>query len=546
MRAPPIHDPGSRWKTIVAGVVLVLAICIVYGRTCTFDFTLWDDPQNVSQNPLLNPPGLAHMGEFWCRPYENLYIPVTYSLWSALASLAWLEQPDAQQNHLNPYLFHCFNLLLHVLCALAVWGLVRRLVKNEWAALAGAMVFALHPLQVETVAWISGARDLLAVLFALLAATCFLRAMQSRERPARVGFHLLGVLLFTLAILCKPTVVELPLIVLVLARWEKLHWRIGDIAAIGGWSLLALAGEVMTRAIQTGAVAGPPPPLWLRPFVALDAIAFYVWKLVVPLGLGIDYGRSPAWLHNSGLWKVTWLLPAGIIVALLLVRAPSRIWLAACVLVIALLPVLGLVTFNFQFYSTVADHYMFLPMLGIALVIGQIVSAATQRSRRVAPIIVAVAVAVLSAISFIQSDHWRTSRDLFSRAIQVNPLSFVSHYDLGVLDEREQRPDQAIEQFRAAIAVRPDYVPARSELGALLLRMGQIDEGLSQLSQSLRITQQQEPNIDLTEAYVVIAHVAQKAGRLAQARLLAKEAANRYSQNPSVRQLLQELGTSGP
>jgi hypothetical protein len=127
-KAIPVDAP--KWQSRLSAALLVLAICIVFGRTCGFEFTLWDDPQTINQNPLLNPPTLAHTAQLWKKPIENLYIPVTYSLWSAAAWVAWLDEPDPHGNHLNPFVFHSLNLIIHIVCALLVLSLLRRLVKN--------------------------------------------------------------------------------------------------------------------------------------------------------------------------------------------------------------------------------------------------------------------------------------------------------------------------------------------------------------------------------------------------------------------------------
>jgi hypothetical protein len=541
-------DAAGRWKIALSAAVLVMAVGAVFGQVCTFDFTLWDDPQTVSQNPLLNPPSLPHAAALWQKPIESLYIPVTYSLWSAVASMAWLEQPDAHGYHLNPYLFHSLNLLLHLACVLVVWRLLWRLVQNPWATLAGALVFALHPLQVESVAWVSGAKDLLYALLSLLATMTFLEALRNHGMR-RIALHATATLLFMLAFLAKPTAVVVPLLAVALAWGQRVSWRRGDLAMVAGWFALAAIGAAVTRLVQTGSNAGPTPHIWFRPLVALDALTFYLWKLVFPLRLAPDYGRSPSWLLESGWWRITWVLPVAVVVAMIALRAPHRIWLAVLVFAIPLVPVLGLATFNFQFYSTVADHYLYLAMLGVGLLVAQLLSQSQLTAWKVRAVIVAffiTLVTVWAAISFVQAGTWQNSRLLFEHTLAVNPSSFISHYDLGVLDEAENQSHKAVNELEAAIRVRSDYVPAHAELASLLLREGHVDQGLSEMVESLRLTAGQQPDADLTEAYVNVGLIAHRCGRPVLASRIAQEGLKRYPQNQTLRQLLMKESTTAP
>lgn len=548
----PSTPKGVRfqWRSRLAPAILLLVICIVFGRTCTFDFTLWDDPQTISQNPLLNPPEPSKVAELWKKPIENLYIPVTYSLWSAAAWVAWLDVPDAHGVHLNPSVFHCLNLLIHLLCSLVVLGLLRRVVKNEWAALAGAALFALHPVQVEAVAWVSGTKDLLYALLSLLVVLSFIRFLEAREAKARLAWYGLGTLLVAAAILAKPTGVVAPLVAVAIASLEARKWRPADLGAVGGWLVVAAAGAVVARLVQTGENAGPPAPPWFRPLIALDALGFYVGKLLWPFHPAIDYGRSPDHLFHTGWWHFTPVIPLALLAALAFARVKRPIWSGVLLFLFPLLPVLGILTFAFQFYSTVADHYLYLPMFGLSLAVAWVFSALTDNPNdraRQSPAVATITLCYficIATVSFITSTHWQSSRALFEHTLSVNPDSFISHYDLAVLDEGENHLPEAVDHFRSAIALRPTHVPAHAELGSLLLRLGRIDEGLDHWAQSIELAHEQEPTANLAPAYVNVIRTALHLSRTQRAAALLQKALETYPRDPALLQLRKQPPTT--
>src|SRR5687768_14840039 len=147
--------------------LLVAAVLAAFAPAMTAEFVTWDDRHNLFRNPRMNPPTLEGVWWYWTNPYKDLYVPVTYTVWSALAMLAETPTPDELGGRLNAYIFHLFNILLHAGSALAAYALLRSVGESDerqpdWPAWAGAMLFALHPVQVESVAWVSGMKDVLA------------------------------------------------------------------------------------------------------------------------------------------------------------------------------------------------------------------------------------------------------------------------------------------------------------------------------------------------------------------------------------------------
>ena len=430
--------PHSRTR-IIATVVFALAL-LGMARILGNDFVAWDDSFTLYNNAKMNPPTAQTLAFYWTHAEHGLYIPGTQTIWAGLAVLARRAEPDVQGIALNPAVFHAASVMFHATAALVMFFLLRRLIAawrgqplegngsggdmtGDIAAAAGALLFALHPVQVESVAWAAGMKDVLYGLFALIALWQYVIAVQSSSSSSRgkVMTHFaLATAAFAWAILCKPTAMVVPALAAVIhiailrGGWrEALKWT-------AAWWPITLAAMVVARMAQQVS-DGIAAPLWARPLVAADALAFYAGKLLVPLKLCIDYGRTPTVALDGGWLYWTWLIPAG--VAALLWWRPRRELIAAALLTtICVAPVLGLSAFMFQFYSTVGDHYLYLALLGPALAVACLVAKYEKQGRAIA-----IGLVALFAIqSFNQQRVWRDDESLFSHTLATNPNSFVA------------------------------------------------------------------------------------------------------------------------
>src|SRR5581483_10841842 len=189
-------------------IALSLLVFVTLGRVCTHEFVQWDDPQTIASNPAFNPPDFRAIATYWIHPAEALYVPLTYSVWGLLAYVAHVGTPDESGSMLNPWIYHTANLMIHLAATIVVFLILRRLTKHDIAALVGAAVFAVHPVQVETVAWASGTKDLLCGLFIAASVYCWLLNRRKSGDAACYAFALL-------ACLSKPTAIVIPFILLV-------------------------------------------------------------------------------------------------------------------------------------------------------------------------------------------------------------------------------------------------------------------------------------------------------------------------------------------
>jgi hypothetical protein len=465
VKTPP---PRSRWPA----VLIVLAVVVVFGRIAGHEFLWWDDQQTIHHNPHLNPPTAAGLVWHWRHPHMGLYVPVTQTAWWLIAQVAYVNEPDPMGIRLNPWLYHAASILVHAASALCVLAILRLLCARDGPALAGAMVFALHPVQIEAVAWASGMKDLLGGLFALAALWQYLRYADATWRNKH---YLLATLLFVLAMLAKPAAIVTPLLalaieVLIVGR----SWRL-SIGRLWPWLALMIPCAIWTRMIQS--VEGPTDlPIWTRPLVALDALAFYIGKLLLPLHLAPDYGRRPQTVLGSGAAYFTWIAPVAIAAALLIWRRRTP-WLLAAAAVFGggVLPIVGLIPFMFQHYSTVADHYLYLSMLGPALALAWIMCRTARPAGWIACAVVLVA---LGGRSFAQAGHWRDHTAIMTHTLDVNPRSFMACANLGAEHLIYGRLDPAEQMFRKALTIEPEDAKSLDELSLLLLRQGRLAEAL--------------------------------------------------------------------
>jgi hypothetical protein len=470
-------DPTTSRSLNWAPVLVAVITFVVFAPLCTAEFTWWDDWATIHQNSWLNPPTLATLKHYWTSIAYGLYAPVTYTIWAGLAVIARLREPDQYNIQLNPWVFHSANVLVHVTSALFVFLLLRRLVKQEWAAAFGALLFALHPVQVETVGWASGMKDLLAGCFGMIALWRYVVRAQDRPEGSFLP-DTLGTVALALGMLSKPSAVVVPLIAVAIDRFAiGREWK-AVVKSVAVWLVLVVPVLVVARVAQD--VTGiPRAPIWARPLIGGDTYAFYLYKIVFPVWLGVDYGRRPnEVLKHAWIW-CAWIVPAVVtVLALALSRGSTELaevkrrWLIASVLVfvVAILPVSGLQTFQFQFTSTTADHYLYLAMLGPALALAYLLT--SVRNVVVWRAISAIVLLLLAVRSLVQTQTWHDDFTVFTNALEVNPNSFVACNNLGNEFKRRGDPQKAMEYFQRAMALAPDYPNAFNNAAFILAERG--------------------------------------------------------------------------
>src|SRR6266446_767667 len=523
----------ASWRPHAAATLLVLVTLAVFWQVHGSQFVLWDDGLHVFDNPYLQALTFDNILAFWRKPYAELYMPLTYTLWALTAAVSrgvTAHPPDGAP--LAPQVFHTLNLLVHLLSVVVVWRIARLLLSRTatrpalthvaWAAGGGALLFAVHPLQVEAVAWVTGFKDVLGGCLSCVAVWQYLRyASGSGEAasPAQaaggqvrrsVGRYWLATGVFVLALLAKPTAVIVPMVAWVLDVWSwPQTWRHRRPALLAWLGLAVLWGLFTSLKVLPPASGALLPPLWARPLIAGDTVSFYLYKLGVPVWLGPDYGRSPEWLLAQSWWWLTGLVPWGL-AGWLWYKRTWVPWLAAAagVLVAGLLPMLGLVPFAFQAYSTVADRYMYIAMLGPALALAWGLVQLRQRWLAVGGVVVLGGLGICSAW---QVHYWHDTVTLFEHEVAVHPRSFVAHTTLGMVRAAQNRLAEATGYYTEALRLWPRNTQAHNNLGNTLSRQGKTQEAIEQYMEALRL----KPNF--AEAYNNLGAALTDQGRVAEA-----------------------------
>jgi protein O-mannosyl-transferase len=492
-------------------LMVALVTVATFGRAATHEFVDWDDRILIAINPRFNPPTWSSvLGYVWPRNAdENLYIPATQMLWGLLAAIGHTEHTDPTGSLLDPWIFHLANLALHI-ASVGVVFVIMRYFASDLAAWIGAPLFAVHPLQVEAIAWATGLRDLLSGLLGFI---CLYELIRFR-RTGKHGRWMVATVAAALSMLAKPAAVALPLealaldILLLGARPRK------SFGALWPWFVFTLPIVMITRHVQ--------PPLWpienpplARPLIALDAIAFYVTRIFAPIHPVFDYGRTPHVALASG-WRWTWMLPLLLAGVLTWKRRRLPRITGGCLLALAgIVPVLGLIAFEAQSYSTVSNHYLYPSMLGIALVAASLSEAAAQRFGGGIVIVFSLALTGAMAVqSFKLTGIWSSNYSLFTDELSVNPESPNGHTGLANALAAWGDGTDAEQHFRTAIHLSPHNGMAIMGLANQLLRNGDVDSAAGEFQRFIHVYNMQsnfDPKLGAAGEMVIATRLIQRA-----------------------------------
>lgn len=436
---------------------------------------LWDDDGHVTRASLRSLHGLW---QIWFElGATQQYYPLTHSVF-------WIEHALWGDATIG---YHFVNITLHAASATLLYLTLRR--AGAHGALIAAAIFALHPIQVESVAWMTELKNTLAGVFYFGAALAYVRFDEDRSPRS----YALAAVLFVLGLLSKTVVATLPAALLALIWWRRgaLQWKRDVIPAIPLFAAGA-AGGMITAFVEHAFIGARGSEfafsLVERGLIAGRDIWFYLGTIVWPAHLMFIY---PRWSISTGVWW-QYLFPIGAIalgVALWTIRRRTRAPFAAYVaFVCALGPALGFVNvFPFR-YSFVADHFAYMAVVGPFALIGAALAAGASRVRALGPVSVAAAAAlVLGVLTWSQSASYADAETLYRDTIAKNPSCWLCENNLAaaLLADDPPRVDDAIVHARAAIALRADYAEAHANLAAALERQGDYPGALAEYRSAL-------------------------------------------------------------
>jgi hypothetical protein len=446
---------------------LALATAAVYLQTLGFGYIQLDDPHHIFENRAFLPPSLSHTIRFWIEPFFGMYIPFTYTVWQLTALLS-----------LSPFPFHLLNFVLHLANTFLVFALILFLLERRgknsqhlFLAFFGALLFCAHPVQAESVAWISGTKD---VLFSC----CLLAALYCQLRGKRQVSNVL----FFLALTSKPTAVIGPAVLLVIDKvFVGRDWG-ESLRRVLPWFVMVLPFMVVAKFLQADFLVQDLAPAWTRPLVALDSTLFYLGKLLFPLELALDYGRTPHVVMEQGLKNLLLLVPIIFVLIFLLRKKFPGLWGGFCIFLLGFLPVSGIVAFQYQLFSTVADRYLYFSMFGVALAVAFLLQNCGEKwVKGMAAILLCLVV-----LGFRQVNFWRSDPAVFGRAIAVNPNSFLAHNNLAFYLYGKGKPGEAAVHFAKVVELRPKDALLRMNYAVALIGAGEKAKGVEQLEEAHR------------------------------------------------------------
>lgn len=472
--------------TILIGAALLVILTFAAYQPVYHGGFIWDDDMHVSDNLLLRDAAGLHKIWFELGSFPQYY-PVTLTSF-------WINY---QLWGLDTTGYHILNIILHCLNALLLWLILSRLsVPGAWAV---ALVFALHPVHVETAAWISERKNTLSGFFYLASFAAYIRAsgLDGLKLPKGRGLWMmygLSLALFVLALLSKTVTATLPAAILLVVWWKRGHIARRDITMTTPFFIVGIASGLLSVYMEkhyVGAIGDKWDYTFIeRTLVAGRALWFYATKDIAPFGLIFNYRR---WNIDAGAWwqHLYPLAALGIIAALWFFRKRIGRGPLAAVLFFCgtLLPALGFFdVYPFQ-YSFVADHFQYLASIGIITlaVSGAAVVLARYTNGMQAPLVmIGITAAVLWTLTWRQTHSYRDIETLWRDTIAANPSSWMAHNNLGILLAHDGRVAEAIEIFNASLKIRSDHFKTYFNLGDALEKQGNLTEAVKMYRESIR------------------------------------------------------------
>ena len=465
----------GRTLPVWQGGLIVLLVFLAYLPALRGGF-IWDDDAYVTNNPLLTAPdGLKRI--WFSMDSPSQYFPLTYTVFRIERSL-W---------GLNPAGYHGVNILLHAINALLVWLLLKRLsVPGAWLA---AALFALHPVEVESVAWITELKSVLSLFFILLTLCCWVEFVGERSKRFWYG---LALVLYALALLSKTTACTLPaaLLLILWLKTKPIDWRrlaqVVPFLAMGlGMGLVTVWWERFHQGTQGKLFS---MGLLERILVASHAFWFYAGKLFWPVNLTFSYPRWVIEPANPSAYG--WLVMGiGLCAAIYFTRrfVGRSVEVATLFYAATLSPLLGFVMLYTFRYTFVADHYQYVASIGLIALVAAGITIAFKTKPFLKLACSGALLLTLGILTWGQAGMYTDLETLWRDTLAKNPDCWLAHNNLGLLLRNQGRIEEAMEHYHQAIQINPNYAETLNNLGVALADKGRFDEAIENYRKAIQI-----------------------------------------------------------
>jgi len=460
----------------------------VFGQTLRYDFVNYDDPRYVYQNTTITS-GINLANIAW--PFTHIHS----ENWHPLTTMTHML--DSQLHGLNAGWHHFTNVLLHCLAVVLLFVALERMTGALWRSAFVSAVFAVHPLHVESVAWIAERKDVMSAFFFMFTLLAYLHY----TRAPSFGRYLIVALVVALGLMSKPMLVTLPFVLLLLDYWplRRLEAHRSNAARqvlqllLEKIPLIALSAvsSIVTFLAQRGAIGWTEQlPVSARISNALVAYVIYIRQMFWPARLAVFYPHPENRLPVLEI-SLAFIILVGITTAAFVFRKKAPYFVTGWLWYLGMLvPVIGLVQVGWQGH---ADRYTYLPQIGLYIAITWAVTDLTRSWRIQQMALGAAALIVVGALSWrgwLQTSYWRDSETLFSHALAVTSNNDVALNNLGIIFLEKGQLDEAISKLQAAIDLRPENGPAHDNLAKALLQKGQVTEAMVHYRKFLEIEPQ--------------------------------------------------------
>ncbi len=489
--------------TILLAFIAIVTY-IVYKGSLSNQFTNWDDLGYVLTNPLIKDPSMDGLKKIFdiANPVMGNYHPLTILTY-------WYEYG---KHGLEPEIYHVHSLLFHILCTFAAYAFVQVLTRNTMAAAIASILFAVHPMHVESVTWIAGRKDLLYGMFYLLACVTHIFYIRNQAGKKTLWF-VATIVLFALSLLCKSVGVTLPIVLLLIDLYEERKIRLKLLieklplfALSVTFGLLSIYAQKDVGALGTLDVSFTPIERIALGFYALTT---YLWKLIAPVGL-TNFYPYPGKVGGSlpGVYYLYLILPiAGFISVWKYFKNNKLVLLGLSFFVVNLLLLLQFIPVG---GAVMSDRYTYIPYLGLFMIIGCALAKYAEHKKQYTRAIVGVVAVVVLIFGYMTNERnkdWYDSVSLWKDAIQKNPTSPIPYFYLGqdyytqfesatTMEDRQKYGDSAFHYFSQSVRYKPDYTSPIICIGEYQRSTGLIDDAKKTYLQALSIKD------DLESAYL--------------------------------------------